>query len=307
MPLESVNIILASWRQSTKMTYKTYLSAYLTFAKQFEFNPFQPKVVNVIKFLTKLYKKGLGYSTINTARSAINQLLSVTGNKDFTNSSLLNRFMKGIFEQKPPLPKYKKVWDVKTVLDYLETMPHDSLLMLSGKLVTLFLLVSAQRGQTLHVTCLEDIEMHSDKIIIYNNHLLKQTKKNRHLPPIILHSFESNNKLCIVNIFQEYLSRTKDLRDKSCNKLLVSTQKPHKGVSRATVSRWVKCILQKAGIEDHYSPHSVRAASVSKAYMAGVSLENILKTAGWKNDKVFKRFYKKPVDETLSVHKAILC
>lgn len=38
------------------------------------------------------------------------------------NSSIVKRFMKGIFNIKPSLPKYNNVWDVSVVLDYLETL-----------------------------------------------------------------------------------------------------------------------------------------------------------------------------------------
>ena len=55
--------------------------------------------------------------------------------------------MKGIFQEKPPRPKYTKLWDVSIVLSYLQSLsPVDKLSLkeLTLKLLVLILLVSAQ-------------------------------------------------------------------------------------------------------------------------------------------------------------------
>ena len=42
------------------------------------------------------------------------------------NSLLIKRFLKGLFELKPPLPRYSFVWDVNIVLNFLSNYyPHD--------------------------------------------------------------------------------------------------------------------------------------------------------------------------------------
>ena len=43
--------------------------------------------------------------------------------------------MSGIFNKRPPQPKYSFIWDVETVLDFLWKLPGNYLL--SGKLLTL--------------------------------------------------------------------------------------------------------------------------------------------------------------------------
>ena len=60
------------------------------------------------------------------------------------------RFLKGAFNLRPPVPRYKDVWDVK----FLKPLSLVALLCLKGislKLVMLLSLVTAQREQTLHV------------------------------------------------------------------------------------------------------------------------------------------------------------
>ena len=62
------------------------------------------------------------------------------------------QFLKGVFNLRPPVPRYKEVWDVSIALRFLKT-PISSLSLknLSLKLVMLLSLVTAERGQTLHL------------------------------------------------------------------------------------------------------------------------------------------------------------
>ncbi|KAK3101648.1 hypothetical protein FSP39_005188 [Pinctada imbricata] len=68
---------------------------------------------------------------------------------------------------------------------------------------------------------------------------------------------------------------------RTSDELFISTMKPHKGVSRDTISRWIKTILCLSGINIAvFTAHSTRAASTSAANKAGVPLKDILKYAG---------------------------
>ena len=152
---------------------------------------------------------------------------------------------------------------------------------------------------------LSDIQITKDKIFISPRHLLKQTKPGKHLDMIVLKAYPKDEYLCIVKVFSEYLERTKGLRVD--NKLLISTVKPHKSVSKSTVSRWVKFIMSKAGINSCFKPHSTRAAATSKAKLYGVPLDIIIKTAGWSKASVFTKFYNKPIlSKTKTVQDAVL-
>ncbi len=86
------------------------------------------------------------------------------------------------------------------------------------------------------------------------------------------------------------------------NSLFISYIKPFGRVSKATVSRWIKTVMNSAGINcDKYKPHSVRAASASKAKAFGVPIDDILKVAGWSNNaNICRRSYNKPVDNATS-------
>lgn len=256
-------------------------------------------------FLTELYKKGLQYNSINVARSALSSFLKICGNMDINSYEELTRFMKGVFQSRPALPRYEETWDVNVVLEYLRSFHNTTLFQISCQLCMLFLLTSAQRCQTLHLIEIKDIQISTNRVVIYPNHLLKQSKPGQHLESMKFEKFPKDKNLCFVTVLSEYLQRTKHLR--TGKKLLISTIKPHKGVSKDTVARWIRQTMDKAGIDNMFKPHSIRAASTSKAKKVGVPLQVITKTAGWANAKVFAKHYDKPIKEsTKTVQEAIL-
>ena len=37
---------------------------------------------------------------------------------------LLSRFLKGVFNSRPPAPKYSVTWDIDVVLSYIKSLPE---------------------------------------------------------------------------------------------------------------------------------------------------------------------------------------
>jgi hypothetical protein len=74
-----------------------------------------PNVSQVLEFLAELFHSGLHYSAINTARSALSTFISID-NKPSGSHPLIIRFMKGVFEMRPAMPRYQITWDVSLVL-----------------------------------------------------------------------------------------------------------------------------------------------------------------------------------------------
>lgn len=105
-----------------------------------------------LDFLTLLYKQGVSYSAINTARSALSSVITPTDETTFGEHPLVSHFLKGTFELRPSLPRYSTIWEVGTVLSYLRSFPalNDlTLKQLTRNLTVLLALVTAQRTQTL--------------------------------------------------------------------------------------------------------------------------------------------------------------
>ena len=264
-------------------------------------------VENVINFLSDIFETGVGYSAVGTARSALSTFLWIDG-KPAGEHPLVCRFMRGVFNIRPALPRYEVSWDVKLVFKYLKKLhPPQSLSLkdLSLKLVMLLALLAGQRHQTL--SCLDVINMSftENAVKFRITEVLKHTRPGHHIPELVFPAYDIDERLCPVKYIIQYLKVTRDLRMKE-KKLLVSYIKPHKAVTTSTISRWIKSIMIRAGIDlSIFSPYSTRAAATSKA-CGKVQLGTILRTAGWSNAKTFARFYKKPIIDHREFADAVL-
>lgn len=214
-----------------------------------------------------------------------------------SDSKIIKRFFKGLFRLKPPRPKYNQVWNTDTLLNYLEGLPvrDVNIKTLSEKLATLLALVSAHRVQTLSLIKIQNIVVSQNGIEIKIPDLIKTSGPGRYQPLIEMPFFTDRPEICAAKTLQCYLDVTKDIR--KTDRLFVALKRPHKEVSAATISRWIKLTLQKSGIDTTmFSAHSTRHATTSKAYARGVDIEVIRNKAGWsKNSEVFARFYKRPI------------
>jgi hypothetical protein len=74
-------------------------------------------------------------------------------------------------------------------------------------------------------------------------------------------------------------------------RLFLALKKPHKPVTSASLSRWLKETIALAGIEDIFKRHSVRGASTSAAKRAGMGIGTMLSMADWTNESTFTKFY----------------
>lgn len=253
-------------------------------------------MINGINFLAFLYKTGVGYSAICTARSALSVLLQFSDSDNFGDHPLVKRFMKGVFELRPAFPRYASTWSVDVVFDFLGCLtPHNKLTLkeLTLKLVTLIAVLSGQRCQTIANLSLTSMRLTDEKCTFNIDFCVKQTRKGKHLAPVELLAFRENKDLCIVSVLKEYLKRTEPLR-KGIDKLFIAHQKPHKAVSTNTIGRWIRDALTRAGIDTvQFGAHSTRAASTSAAVSRGTPVDVVLKAAGWSAESTFTKFYKK--------------
>ena len=123
--------------------------------------------------------------------------------------------------------------------------------------------------------------------------VLKTTRPGHHLSEVTIAAYEEP-ELCLLTTIGEYLRKTKDFRTSVTNQLFLTTIKPHKPVSRDTISRWIKLVIKQSGLDvTIYTPHSTRSATTSAAKNAGLPMTEILKSAGWTNENTFYRFYHK--------------
>ena len=99
------DIIMASWRTGTTKQCDVYLKRREQYCQSKGISRLDASVENGIDFPATLFTSGLGYSAINTAQSALSFVLILPNNITFGTHSLVARFLKGVFELKPSLPR----------------------------------------------------------------------------------------------------------------------------------------------------------------------------------------------------------
>ena len=290
---------MASWRSGTAKQYRTYLSRWESYCDERNIDKLQPGIENALDFLTDLFHSVIGYSTINTARSALSTVIVMPNGSKFGEHPVVCRFLKGVFELRPSLPKYTEIWDVAKVLEYLKTLSPAkelSLKMLTKKVTMLLCLLTGQRCQTVHSFDIRYIQQLPDKFRIAVRELLKHTKPGKHQEPFSFTAFSLDKRLCIVEYLSAYISKTEKLRGTNNTRLLISYIKLHKPVSKSTVARWIKSVLRQSGIDvSRFSAHSCRSASTSFTKQSRLNLIEIMKSAGWSNARTFAAYYEKPI------------
>ena len=228
-----------------------------------------------------MYCNGCLYSGLCAARSALSSSITIKGYLKLSDHPFISRYLKGIYNKHPPLSRYVGIWDLTLLLKYFEQKENNNCLEfkeLLKKTVMLFIILGARRKQVLFTLSVDNIVFKENNVILLPNKIMKYTKANRPLEPLIYHRYPDNEKLYIVKCLQSYLGIRNTLVTRDIKDLIISDGKPHKPVSSETVSRWIKDELLKAGVGTSvFEAHSCRSASSSKARDAGISVSEILK------------------------------
>lgn len=309
IPEETSRILMASWRVSTQKQYSTYQDRWFKFCSRKQIDSLHPSVNQVLDFLTSLYNAGLSYSTINTARSSLSALLDHEQRNTIGSHPLISRFLKGIFELRTPSPRYTTIWDVSIVLNYLRSLhPTSSLTLkqLTHKLVMLIALLSAQRLQTLQLLDVNNLHLDGKEAVFFLPNKLKQSRPGSNPLRVVLASYQADMNLDVYHVLQHYINVTSSLRGAE-SQLFISYVPPHKPVTRNTLSRWIKLVLEEAGVDVvQYAAHSTRAASTSAADSRNLPVDDILRTVGWASERTFAQYYKKPIVSNKTFAMAVL-
>lgn len=271
-------------------------------------NCWNPNVSNILSFLAELYEKGLGFSSINTAKSALSSVLFEIDGIQIGKHPLILRFMKGIAKLRPPAARYDVTWDANKILDLIKSWSENEMLdlrFLTYKLVMLLALVTAQRVQTLAAIEISNIEWTEPVQILIKKSLKCTNIKNPNVV-LVIPSYADDKKLCAVSTLRAYIDRTHSVR--TVSSLFISYQKPHVAVTTQSISRWLCTSLNLAGIDvTKFHAHSFRHAATSKAARQGINIDTILTRVGWSHkSKTFARFYNRPLDDRDCFGKSVL-
>lgn len=306
-PEDSLDVALASLSDSTLKQYSKPIKLWWSFCKEQHIDWFQPSISLVLSFLNSHLQNVSTYGTLNSYRSA----LSLITNVDLGSDNRVKRFFKGVSFLKPSKPKYALTWDPTPVISYLASLwPHEclSLELLTRKLVTLLILASVQRAQTLSLIKRTNIQFLTDSVIIKVPDRIKTSGINRYQPLMVFNNFEDWPALSIPSLLKFYMEKTEDSLSEPPSVLFLTFKKPIRKASSQTISRWIKITLSEGGIDTSvFTTHSTRHAGSSSAFREGINIDIIRKTAGWsQNSSTFAKFYNRPIVPSTDVAKVII-
>ncbi len=305
---EVASFLLDAWRSSTRSQYNSVLKKWTDFCSKKGVAVFQPTINEVLEYLLEGFNScNYSYSTINSHRSALSSIIQLEG-KPAGQHPLVVKFVKACFNKRPQLSKVSVTWDVDLVLRYVKSLsPVGTIPMqlLTHKVVILLLLLSGQRGQSVHLLNIKNLKINKSIAHFQIGDLLKQSRPGSGITELKFKAYAPDRRLCIVTALRAYIDRTAEVRGE-CTQLLLTYRKPVHGASRDSIRRWTGAVLQEAGVDlSVFTPHSARAASTSKV-ATKLPLSTILTTAGWSRESTFTKYYKKNVDSKCDFGDAIL-
>ena len=272
----------------------------------------QITVDTVCKYLLFLFEnktpsgKDMSSGALNRIRSSISFFLQY----DFPglgNQMPVVRLFNYFYKARPNMPRYRVTWDVGIVLRFLarwHPMESLSLKQLTLKTVMLVALTSSDRAQTLHALRTDQVELTDDGLVFVVFSRLKHTKPGSPATTVTCVEWDAP-ELNVADYVLYYMRRTLKYRRKAWRyekkdvKQLFLSHRTGKPVLRASISRWIREVLDMSGIDiGSFAPHSTRGASISEATKRGATASQILTQGNWKNLGTYQRFYNREVSDT---------
>ena len=171
---------MASWRKDTFSNYSLCMNKWFKFASCNKVSPAKPPAQVALFFLTSLARQGNSFHQICMTKSAFLLVFNQQENISVGTIPIVNRYIKGIFENNPTILKFQFTWNVSLLFHYFLSMLEIHVLgiqKLTQNLVMLMTLISGgQRAQTIHSIRVFGIKLLDNKVVIPIMSLIKQTK-----------------------------------------------------------------------------------------------------------------------------------
>ena len=162
-------------------------------------------------FLADLYEEVLKHRTVNSIRSAVSMTQCHVEGVPIGQYPLVTRLLKGVYNSRPPRPRYSVTWDVDSVIQYLASLEEDNVLSLktlSQKTALLMSLVEASMTSELQALDLRFRVFKPERVIFRLPSLMKKRVTGAPPKELFFASFPSNPKICPVSCLRVYERRT---------------------------------------------------------------------------------------------------
>ena len=187
-------------------------------------------------------------SSVNTAGSFLPTIIKTENEILFGELPIVWKFLKGVLNLRPAVPRYFTTWNVSVVLKYrksLQALNQSDLKRLSYRLAILLCITTGQWDQTLFYASINLILFKAGKLINFIPKLLKQPRPAHHLEPIVFLRYPCQ-EICVISHVEEYIEKTKDLwKDQN---FLLSFVKSYKCITISAIFRWCVTVLKNADL-----------------------------------------------------------
>ena len=212
------DIIMHSWRDLSHKQYDVHIRKWILFCSARKIDPIYTNITDALEFLATMFDQKLSYSSINSARSALSTILQTSSNCNYTfgEHPEIKRFMKGVYQNTPPMPRYNKTWDDNVVLQYLRGMGKAtelSIKELTLKLVILIAITSTCREQTTHLLDLKGLVKENNCFVFIIDSNIKQSRPTSSLSDCIVKfkAYPLEEKLSVFHTCSVYIEKTSPL------------------------------------------------------------------------------------------------
>ena len=142
--------------------------------------------------MSDLFEKGLAYRTINVHRSAMSAHHEPLHGSPIGRSPLVCSLLSGVFNLRPPQPRYPFIWDAEKVLCYLKSLPPHKNLSdkeLTLKLTMMLALTATSRFSEINYLNINFLAKTEEKYIFSFNKLKKVCRRSKSQPTLSFHEF----------------------------------------------------------------------------------------------------------------------
>lgn len=233
-------IILASWRHNTVSAYSCNWRRWESWCHERKYNPLCATFSQILEFLTSEFAGGKQYRTLNSYRSAISMTHPPIDGVVVGKHPIVSRFMRGVFNSRPPQPRYTFTWDVSKVLHHIKVLGSNESLSfkkLTHKLATILALANASRSSEIHALDVSYMKVSQAGVTFTLGDLTKTSRPGKQRS-LFYPALKEDKILCPVNTLSNYLSRTKGYRqsERSQSRLFLTVVKPFKPAHKSTIA-----------------------------------------------------------------------
>ena len=186
---EAASLMLKSWRTKTNKSYDSLFGKWHSWCCARGSDPFSGPIKEVVNFLANLHKEGYQHRSLNAYCSAISSVHERVDGFTVGQHPLVTRLMKGVFNDRPPLPRYTCTWNVQTVLTCISSWGSNdslSLKQLSWKTTMLLALTRPSRSADLSQLSLSGKQYRPNGVTFKPSGLAKQSRQGKPLTEFFL-------------------------------------------------------------------------------------------------------------------------